>query len=98
MENNAKITARELAVGAKRLSEAMTAVGTTAEEAGNNIEAALKAMQEAEQEDPAREGFPHPPRSLLSSRPAPPRTIRPTARTHLKQHNRKRAEPDAAGR
>lgn len=92
MQDNKKITTEQLAEGVQHLSEAMAAVGTTAEEATDNIVEALKAFQEAERENPPREGFPRPPRSLLPGRPAPPRTIIPTARAHLKQHNRKRGD------
>lgn len=92
MQDNERVTLEELAEGAQRLAEAFAASGATAEEAGSNIEAALKALQEAERENPPREFPPRPPRSLLFGRPAPPRTIRPTARAHLKQYDRKRAE------
>lgn len=98
MQDNKEIMTEQLVEGAQHLAEAMAAVGTTAEEAADNMAAALKALQEAERENTPREGFPHPPRSLLSGRPAPPRTIIPTARAHLKQHDRKRAEPSAADR
>ncbi|WP_195985357.1 hypothetical protein [Clostridium sp. D33t1_170424_F3] len=94
MQDNEKFTLAALAEGAQHLAEAMGAAGLIADEAASNIQAALKAMQEAERESEPREGFPRPPRSLLLSRPAPPRTIRPTARAHLKQHDRKRGIQD----
>lgn len=87
MDNSPKITAQHLA-------EAFADIGTTAEEISSNIEAAFKAMQEAEQENPPREDFPRPPRSLIYGKPSPLRTIRPTARAHLKQHDRKRGDTE----